>query len=57
MFEVTLKDKIDKALERAVWLMNQNQNDLDRGTKINDLSVYTDVHLLVQKLIEPEKIK
>jgi hypothetical protein len=54
---ITLKDKIDKALERAVWLMNQNQNDLDRGTKINDLSVYTDVHLLVQKLIEPEKIK
>jgi hypothetical protein len=52
----SLKDKIDTALEHAIWLMNQNQNDLDRGVKINDLSAYTDVHILVQKLIKPEKI-
>lgn len=52
----SLKDKIDTALEHAKWLMKQNQNDLGRGVKINDLSAYTDVHILVQKLIKPEKI-
>lgn len=52
----SLKDKIDTALEHAKWLMKQNQNDLDRGDKINDLSAYTNVHILVQKLIKPEKI-
>jgi hypothetical protein len=52
----SLKDKIDIALEHAIWLMKQNQNDLDRGVKINDLTAYTDVHILVQKLIKPEKI-
>lgn len=52
----SLKDKIDTALKHAKWLMKQNQNDLDRGVKINDLSAYTDVHILVQKLIKPEKI-
>ena len=33
----SLKDKIDTALEHAKWSMKQNQNDLDRGVKINDL--------------------
>lgn len=51
-----LQDKIDTALDHADWLMKQNQNDLDRGVKINDLSAYTDVHILVQKLLKPEKI-
>ena len=52
----SLKDKIDTAIDHADWLMKQNQNDLDRGAKINDLSAYTDVHILVQKLIKPGKI-
>lgn len=52
----SLKDRIDTALDHAEWLMGQNQNDFDRGVKINDLSAYTDVHILVQKLIKPEKI-
>jgi hypothetical protein len=51
-----LKDKINLAIENGEWLMKQNQNDIDRGTKIYDLSTYTDVHLLVQKLLKPEKI-
>lgn len=52
----SLKDKIETAIENAIWLMKQNQNDIDRGAKIYDLSAYTDVHILVRKLIEPEKI-
>jgi len=51
-----LKDKIKTAIEHANWLMKQNQNDIERGAKIYDLSAYTDVHILVQKLIKPEKI-
>lgn len=51
-----LKDKINLAIENGEWLMKQNQNDIDRGTKIYDLSTYTNVHLLVQKLLKPEKI-
>lgn len=52
----SLRGQIDIALEHAIWLMKQNQNDLDRGAKINELSAYTDVHILVQKLLKPEKI-
>jgi len=52
-----LKNKIETAIENGVWLMSQNQNDIDRGTKIYKLSAYTDVHILVQKLLKPEKIK
>lgn len=52
----SLKDKIETAIENAIWLMKQNQNDIDRGAKIYDLSAYTDVHILVRKLIKPEKI-
>lgn len=52
----SLKDKVKIAIEHAKWLMTQNQNDLDRGIKFYDLSVYTDVHILVQKLIEPDSI-
>lgn len=52
----SLSGQIDTALEHAIWLMKQNQNDLDRGAKINNLLAYTDVHILVQKLLKPEKI-
>lgn len=51
-----VKDKVNVAMENANWLMQQNQNDLDRGVKIIDLPVYTDVHLLVHKFISPENL-
>lgn len=52
-----LRDRVDIAIKNGEWLMNQNQNDIDRGTKIYDLSAYTDVHILVEKLMNPKKIK
>lgn len=51
-----LKDKINTAIENGKWLIQQNQNDIDRGTNIHQLSAYTDVHVLVQKLLNPKKI-
>lgn len=54
---VSLKDRIETAITNADWLMNQNRNDIERGTKIYDLTSYTDVHILVQKLLDPESIK
>lgn len=53
---VSLKDKIRVAIKNGKWLMGQNQNDIERGTKIYDLSAYTDVHILVQKLLNPGSI-
>ncbi len=53
----SLKDRIPSAIENGKWLMKQNQNDIDRGAKIFDLSAYTDLHILVEKLLSPEKIK
>ena len=50
-FYSILKDKKETAIGNALWLMEQNQNDINRGVKIYNLSVYTDVHILVQKLI------
>ena len=50
-----LKDKIEDAIENGFWLEKQNKNDLDRGMKLTDLSAYTNVHLLVRKLINPQK--
>ena len=52
----SLKDKIDFAIENGEWLMKQNQNDIDRGAKIYDLAAYTNVHILVEKLLNPKKI-
>lgn len=51
-----LKDKIEAALTNGIWLMNQNQNDIDRGSRIFELDAYTDVHILVEKLLNPKKI-
>jgi len=51
-----LKDRIDTAILNAKWLKKQNQNDIDRGIKIYQLSAYTDVHILVQKLLNPNEI-
>ena len=47
----TLKDRLPTAITNAKWLAKQNQNDIDRGVKIHDLEAHTDVHILVEKLI------
>ena len=52
----SLKDKVNIAIENGEWLMKQNQNDIDRGAKIYDLAAYTNVHVLVGKLLNPSKI-
>ena len=50
-----LRDKIEIAIKNGEWLLKQNQNDIDRGTKIYQLAAYSDVHLLVKKLNNPNK--
>jgi hypothetical protein len=52
---IALKDKVKLAIENGEWVQKQNINDLERGKKITDLSAYTNVHLLVMKLINPKK--
>lgn len=52
---IDLKDKINIAIKNGKWIVKHNQNDINRGVKIYELSAYTDVHLLVEKLINPKK--
>lgn len=49
-----LKDKVHTAIENGKWIVNQNKTDIDRGHKLYELSAYTDVHLLVERLINPK---
>ncbi len=51
-----LKDKTEIAISNAEWLAKQVSTDLENGVKIQDLASYTNVHLLVKKLIKPENI-
>ena len=37
----SLKSKIDTALINSKWLHTINQNDIDRGMRLNDLQAYT----------------
>ena len=53
---VSLKDKIDTAIENGKWIVNQNKNDIDRGIPTYKLSAYTDVHILVERLLNPKEI-
>jgi len=53
---IALKDKIDTAIENGKWIVKQNGNDIDRGIPIYKLSAYTDVHILVERLLNPKKI-
>lgn len=53
---MALQDKIDNAILNAEWLIKQNQIDIDRGSKIHELSTYTNVHELVELLLNPEKM-
>ena len=52
---VAIKDRIEFAIKNGEWLQKQVKNDLDRGKKITELSAFTNVHLLVRKLINPKK--
>ncbi len=49
-----LKDKTDTAIKNGEWCVTQNQNDLNRGKKIHQLSAYTNIHELVIKLLNPD---
>lgn len=52
---IYLKDKVSQAIENGKWVVKQNQNDIDRGCKLYNLDAYTDVHILVERLIKPKK--
>lgn len=53
---IALKDRIDTALENGKWIVNQNKIDIESGVHIYQLSAYTDVHVLVERLLNPKKI-
>lgn len=46
-----LKDKMDIAIERAKGLIKSLKSDLDSGKKVYELDVYTNVHELVETII------
>ncbi len=50
-----LKDKVNYAIENGKWIIKQNKSDINRGKKLYELSAYTDVNLLVERLINPKK--
>lgn len=48
-FEI-LKDRLQTAITNGKWSVAQNQADLNNGLRPYELSAYTDVHRLVEKL-------
>ncbi len=50
-----LKDKIPYAIENGKWLEKQTKNDIQRGTHYYNLSAFTNVHKLVEKLFYPKE--
>lgn len=48
-----LKDKVGIAINNGKWIVKQSQSDVDRGIKIYELAAYSDVHLLVERLLNP----
>jgi hypothetical protein len=46
-----LRNRIDTAIRNGEWLIQNAQNDLERGTRIDQLSAYCDVHKLVKMLL------
>lgn len=53
---LSLRDKLDLAIQNGKWLCKQNEVDIDRGVKIYELSSYTNVHELVEILLDPDKM-
>lgn len=52
---VDLKDKVTDAIKNGKWVIEQNKNDIERGVKLYELTTYTDVHKLVERLINPKE--
>ncbi len=50
-----LKDKVNYAIENGEWIVKQNTADIERGQKLYELSAYTDVHVLVERLLKPKE--
>lgn len=50
-----LKSRVMTAIKNGKWIVKQSQNDIYRGYKPYELSAYTDVHLLVERLLYPQK--
>lgn len=50
-----LKDKIPFAIENGKWLENQVKNDIQRGTRYYELGAFTNIHKLIEKLINPKE--
>ncbi len=46
-----LKDRTQTALTNGAWAIKQNQDDINRGTSLYNLNAYTNVHLLVEYLL------
>jgi len=51
--EITFR--IKDAIENGYWLEKQIEPDILRGKKPYELAAYTNLHRLVQKLIDPDK--
>jgi hypothetical protein len=45
-----LRNRVDTAINNGEWVVQQVQIDLDRGTRIDQLCAYCDVHKLVKML-------
>lgn len=51
-FMVILYDRIDNALENALWLKDQNAENRESGQQIYELTPYTDVDDLVKSILK-----
>lgn len=49
-----LADKVQIALDNGEWLMRQVAVDVSRGTPVWEINPYTDVHVLVNFLLNPK---
>ena len=47
-----LKSRQETAMVNAAFVEKQNQNDLNNGVQVYELGAYTDVHLMINKLLE-----
>jgi len=52
---IDLKDKVNVAIKNGKWVVRQNKNDIERGHKLYELAAYTDVHILVERLLKPKE--
>lgn len=50
-----LKENMPNAIRNGIWVEKSVLVDLERGIKIYDIAAYTNVHHLINRLIEPDK--